>query len=388
MDICSCVTMHDVMKKRYIVTAVLALALTGCSQAPKKAEKEDLYSNVSTDAGFDTVFYYQEYNADRSAAEEHFQEAVSMFSHYNALFDIYNDYEGIHNIKMINDNVGKQAVEVEEDVIEMLEEAKHFYTISDDEFDVTMGSLLHVWHNYREDGISLNADGKKGKVPGEEELKNAAAHRGWDAVEIDDEKNEVFIKDPSISLDVGGIAKGFAVEKIAEALTAKDDIGTVILNAGGNNRTIGVKPNGTPWKVRIQNPDGGSRMIIVSAEGSSSFVTSGDYERNYEAEDGKKYHHIIDPETLFPASLYRSVTVITKDSGAADCLSTSLFTLTIEEGKKLLAEYEKESGDSANAVWIMPGDSEMHGDHEREHMGFKVAYTDGLQDKISFESGI
>ena len=376
------------MKKLSVIFAAFVLALTGCNSVPQQAESKELYSNVSTDAGFDTVFYYQEYNADRSAAEAHFNEAVSLFSHYNALFDIYNDYEGINNIKTINDNAGKAPVKVEDDIVEMLEEAKRFYTLSNDEFDVTMGSVLRIWHDYREEGISLNEDGRKGRVPLKAELEEAAGHSGWEAVKIDDTSNEVYIDDPSVSLDVGGIAKGFAVEKIANALEAKNDIGTVIINAGGNNRTIGMKPDGSDWKVRVQNPDGGSRMIIVSASGSQSFVTSGDYERYYEAEDGKRYHHIIDPETLYPACDYRSVTVITPDSGAADCLSTSLFTLSIEEGQKLLAEYEKESGKPADAVWVMPGDSDMQAKNESEHMGFKVAYTDGLKDRIVFESGI
>lgn len=375
-----------VMKKRTLLTAFLALSLTGCGiSSHPETTMSDLYSNISLDAGFDTVFYYQEYNADSDAAAEHFETAVSLFSHYNQLFDIYNSYDGISNIKTINDSAGIAPVTVDSEIIEMLLEAKNFYELSNHEFDVTIGSLLQVWHTYREEGMELNADGQPGNVPSTDELQSAAEHRGWDKVEIDQEESTVYITDPDVSLDVGGIAKGFAVEKIAEYLSTLEDIGTVTINAGGNNRTINSKPDGSTWNVRIQNPDGGSRMILVSAEGSLSFVTSGDYERYYTAADGRRYHHIIDPETCFPSDSFRSVTVITEDSGAADCLTTSLFTLSIEDGKKLLSAYEEQSGEKADAIWIMDEDQADLSQDGTYQMDFYVVSTDGIQDAITYE---
>lgn len=380
------VIMADVMKKRTVLAAFLALSLTGCGiSGQPKTTMSDLYSNISLDAGFDTVFYYQEYNADSEASASHFETAVSLFSRYNELFDIYNDYEGISNIKTINDFAGIAPVTVDGEIIEMLTEARNFYELSNHEFDVTIGSLLQVWHAYREEGTELNAEGKDGSVPSAEELQTAAVQKGWDKIEIDAEASTVYITDPDVSLDVGGIAKGFAVEKIAEYLSSLEDIGTVTINAGGNNRTINGKPDGSTWNVRIQNPDGGSRMILVSAEGSVSFVTSGDYERYYTADNGKRYHHIIDPETCFPADRFRSVTVITEDSGAADCLTTSLFTLSIDEGKKLLSAYEEQSGKRADAIWIMDQDSADLSQDGTYHMEFYVVCTDGIRSAVTFE---
>ena len=104
----------------------------------------------------------------------------------------------------------------------MLEEAKYFYDLSNGEFDVTIGALLHVWHNYREEGITLNTNGEKGNVPTLDELENASINKGWNHVLIDTEKNTVYIDDTHISLDVGGIAKGFATEKIAQSLESED----------------------------------------------------------------------------------------------------------------------------------------------------------------------
>lgn len=376
------------MKKEILTLCCLSLTLAGCAgktSAPAGSSDTTLYSNVSTDAGFDTVFYYQEYNDDRTASETHFNEAVSLFTHYNDLFDIYNSYDGMNNLKTINDNAGIKPVKVDPDIIDMLNMAKQFYTWSEGEFDITIGSLLNVWHTYREEGIKLNEEGKKGKVPSEAELSEAAVHKGWDHVQIDADADTVYIDDSSISLDVGGIAKGYATEKIADTLEKESDIGTVAINAGGNNRTIGTKPDGTDWNVRIQNPDGGDKLIIVSEPGSKSFVTSGDYERYYEAEDGKRYHHIIDPETNFPSTYYRSVSIITKDSGAADCLSTTLFTLSMEEGQKVLDAYEKQTGIHADAIWVMNEEQKADGPNEKKQMDYYICYTDGLKDHITWE---
>lgn len=369
----------------------LAAALCACGSSPASTadtntEDVPLYSNVATDAGFDTVFYYQEYNKDRDASAAHFDEAVETFTWYNNLFDIYNSYEGVNNLKTVNDNAGIQPVKVDEDIIDMLKMAKQFYTWSDGEFDVTIGSLLNVWHTYREDGIKKNEDGEKGSLPSEEELQEAAAHKGWDHVIIDENNSTVYIDDASISLDVGGIAKGYATEKIAAKLEQEDDIGTVAINAGGNNRTIGDKPDGSDWHVRIQNPDGGDKLIIVSEAGSSSFVTSGDYERYYIASDGNRYHHIIDPETLYPADKYRSVSIITPDSGAADCLSTTLFTLSMEDGQKVLDAYKEATGNDAEAIWVMDQDKKVKAEHGRDHMSYYIAWTDGLEGRITFET--
>ena len=376
------------MKKEILTLCCLSLTLAGCAgktSAPAGGSDTTLYSNVSTDAGFDTVFYYQEYNDDRTASETHFNEAVSLFTHYNDLFDIYNSYDGMNNLKTINDNAGIQPVKVDPDIIDMLNMAKQFYTWSEGEFDITIGSLLNVWHTYREEGIKLNEEGKKGKVPSEAELSEAAVHKGWDHVQIDADADTVYIDDSSISLDVGGIAKGYATEKIADTLEKESDIGTVAINAGGNNRTIGTKPDGADWNVRIQNPDGGDKLIIVSEPGSESFVTSGDYERYYEAEDGRRYHHIIDPETNFPSTYYRSVSIITKDSGAADCLSTTLFTLSMEEGQKVLDAYEKQTGIHADAIWVMNEEQKADGPNEKKQMDYYICYTDGLKDHITWE---
>ena len=379
------------MKTKNITAALMsAIILTACSNTTTTStpaattSSTSLKSNICMDCGFDTFFALQGMPLEQDEFDTVFEEASDDFSYYNKLFDIYNDYEGINNIKSINDNAGVQAVEVDPVIIEMLEEAKYFYELSNGEFDVTIGALLKVWHNYREEGITLNNNGEKGNLPTDEELQTASKYKGWDHIQIDSENNTVYIDDSNISLDVGGIAKGFTTEKIAESLKS-EGITTGAINAGGNNKTLGTKYNGSNWRVGIQNPNGSDSLLVVNMDGECSFVTSGDYERYYIASDGNTYHHIIDPETLYPARNYHSVSIITKDSGVADCLSTTLFTLSYEEGLELIQTYKEDHPDAfLEAIWIMDEDTEIDSDYKHVTDNQLIVYTDGLEGKLSW----
>ncbi len=375
------------MNKWKLLTFFISLSLlSGCgSAAPQEPVNNEAevrtYNNVTVDSGFDTVIQLSETTSDKEVFDTHFSVMCDAFSRYNDLFDIYNDYTDA-NIKTINDNAGISPVKTDPEIISMLKKAKQFYDLSNGEFDVTMGAVLQIWHNYRTEGIDLNTAGKKAPVPTMDELLEAKKHTGWDLIEIDEENSTVYITDPQASLDVGGIAKGFATEQTALLLTRDGEIHGAV-NAGGNTRTLGTKYNGTDWNVGITNPSGGDIFMVVSMPGVMSFVTSGDYERYYIGEDGKSYHHIIDPQTLFPAEHFHSVSVVATDSGSADCLSTTLFTMTIEEGKKVLEEYRKaHPGETAEAVWIL--DKEKAGDYEYsfEHGDYCITYTEGLKDCI------
>ena len=376
------------LKRLSAISTAAAILFCGCSAAPSSSasagsEKQLLtYKNSAVDAGFDTVYAYSETGYDAEQMKAHFETGVSLFRKYNDLFDIYNDYEGIANLKTINDNAGIAPVECDREIIEMLKDAQYFYDLSGGRFDITSGALMHVWHEYRTQGIDMNLEGKTAPLPSEEELSEAAKLCGWDKVQIDEEAGTVFITEPGISLDVGGIAKGYTAERIAQAI-AQDEIVSAAVDAGRNVRTINTKADGSPWNVRIVSPDGSGGSMIVQAPGSCSFVTSGDYERFYVAEDGKNYHHIIDTSTMYPAAYYRSVTILTEDSAAADCLSTALFCMSVADGKKMLERYAKESGKAADAVWIMDPDKAQ--EEGRDTDDYHIVWTEGLTDRIIFE---
>ena len=130
-----------------------------------------------------------EYTTNTDSAATHFKDSTILLRYYNQLFDIYNDYDGINNLKTVNDNAGIKPVKVDKPIIDMLHMAKAFYDYSNGEFDITMGALLKVWHKYREEGIKLNAEKQLGNLPPEEELTQAAGCKGWDNVVINDEES-------------------------------------------------------------------------------------------------------------------------------------------------------------------------------------------------------
>ena len=369
-----------------IVNTVLVMSLlAGCSNTSASSEKQiTTYANTSIAEIFDTVYSYSEYTTSQAEAKERYEDSLDLLTYCNQLFDIYHDYEGINNLKTVNDSAGITPVEVDPLIIDMLKRAKMFYDLSHNEFDVTQGSLLKVWHNYRTEGIELNTKGEYGPVPSMAELQEANTKGGWDTVVIDEENATVYITEEGVSLDVGGIAKGYAAEIAAQKMI-DEGMEAGFLNVGRNIRLVGDKPDGTPWRIGIADPSGTytDGIVTITLDQPVSIVTSGDYERYYIGEDGNRYSHIIDPSTLFPAEHYRSVSILTSDSGDADCLSTALFTLSIEEGKKLIEAYENETGNPVNVIWIMNEDQKQKTDTIQVG-DLYASYTQGLEGKLSW----
>lgn len=357
------------MKKILTLLLCSCMLLTACS----KKKELNKYTTTLLDVGFDTFVQFTAYTEDEDTFKSYGLDLQEQFKHYNALFDKYNTYEGVNNIKTINDNAGIEAVKVEDDLMEMLVLAKQYSTYSSSHFDITMGSVLEIWHNYRED-----AETNPPAIPSMEELTAAKTNSGWEFVEINEAEQSVYITNKEVSLDVGAIAKGFACEKVAQDLQ-KDGLTSGIINAGGNVRLIGDKPNGSLWEVGIQIPDASlsDSLIRVKMSKDMSFVTSGDYQRFYMYEN-QMMHHIIDPTTLFPSRHARSVTVITADSGIADMLSTTLFTMSYEDGNKLL-ETLRENGIEVEAIWLFDETNDLPEDIKLTRQGYSIQYTDGLE---------
>ena len=367
------------IKLKKILCLLLALAmLTSCT----KKEEYTVYKNLSLTAGFDTFIEIQIATTSEEKFNNYYEDLLKEFSYYNQLFDIYHTYDGINNLKTINDSAGIAAVVVDQKIIDMLTLCKEFYELTDHEFDITMGPVLKIWHQYREAGIMSNAEGKYGSLPPIEKLETAYACTGWDKVEINDEDNTVYLNQECASLDVGGVAKGYATEMLANKLE-EENVKMAVVNAGGNNRTINSKLSGDPWVVGIQDPSDSGSLLAIKKQGSSSFVTSGDYQRFYIAEDGNSYNHIIDPKTLYPATNFRSVSVFTKNSAIADILSTSLYTMSYEDGIELLAKVQKQyPSEQFDALWIVSKDHQLTTDNYIELDNYYILYTPNIKDSI------
>lgn len=329
------------MINRFLSIAVLLCILFGISACAKQPQKTK-YTAHSMDY-FDTVTTVTGYAESQEEFDAVADGIFSACSEYDRLFSIYHRYSGMENLCTVNELVNGQhrTVTVDRRIIDMLLYAKEMHIATNGMMNIAMGSVLSLWHDYRTIGKENPA---QASLPPMEKLQDAARHCYIENMVIDEENNTVTLTDPNMTLDVGAVAKGYAVECMAKDLEAKGITGYV-LNVGGNVRTVGSKADGTAWTVGIENPNGEEYLAYLQLQGES-VVTSGSYQRFYYV-DGKPYHHIIHPETLMPAELYLSVSVVCKDSGLADALSTALFCLPLEEGMALV-----ESFSAADAMWV------------------------------------
>lgn len=324
------------MKRLVSALLLVGILLGGCS-APQESSGEKQY-NATFLTLFDTVTTI----VGRAESQEEFQAAAQAVHdellEYHQLFDIYHDYEGLNNLKTVNDNAGIAPVEVDRRIMDLLKDCRLYWEATGGKVNPAMGSVLKLWHEARTEGLD---DPVNARLPDEAALAEAAEHMDFDAVILDEEASTVYISDPEVSLDVGSIAKGWSAQRTAENAPRG-----LLISVGGNVCATGPKDEtGAAWVVGIQNPDGGDEYLHTLYITGGCVVTSGDYQRYYVV-DGKPYHHIIDPDTLYPSEYWRSVTIVCADSGLADVLSTALFLLPQAQGQELLDRFE------AVAMWV------------------------------------
>ncbi|NLD17108.1 MAG: FAD:protein FMN transferase [Tissierellia bacterium] len=355
------------MKKRLLLVILLILTLTGCnSKSKERVYDKHSYTFFNT---FDTVVRTVMYVEDEKKAEEYNNYIESRFNELHKEFNKYDKYEGINNVKTINENAGIAPVKVSDDLFDLIKISLEYSKTYTDETDISLGSVLEVWSKYRD----INEDLDPSKVyessellPSLEELEEANKYVGVENIELDEKNKTVFIKNPNFRIDVGATAKGYAVEIVGNELE-KMGCDSLLISAGGNVKAIGQPLDGLRgrWGIGIMNPDvlygtkDESNIVETIFVKDLSVVTSGDYQR-YFIVDNKNYHHLIDRDTLQPGEYFRGVTVVHEDSGLADFLSTAVFLMPYEEGLDLI-----ESIEGAECYWIFLDDS--------------VKYTDGMK---------
>lgn len=327
------------------LSLLLLLNLAACG-TPEKKRFEGEFLQL-----FDTATRIIGYANSKEEFREYVQLIHDELEIYHQLYDIYNDYEGINNIKTINDNAGVQPVKVDQRIIDLLIFARDAYEMSEGRMNVALGAVLRIWHDYREEGTE---DPESAEVPPMEILKAAAEHVDINNMIIDEAEGTVYLADPEMSLDVGGIAKGYAVEQVSRYIM-EQGFTDGLISVGGNVRCFGRKGDtGEPWSVGIRNPERGGEDLYTVQITDRSLVTSGDYIRYYTV-DGKRYHHIIDPETLMPAAYFTAVTIICEESGMADALSTMIYNMPYEQGLEYI-----EGLPETEAVWVFTDGSKKY----------------------------
>lgn len=311
------------------VTVATALIVLLASLLLSSCEREIEPKNRIFYTYFDTVSVIYDYTGGTVAEFDAVcADIEAELEICHKLFDIYNEYEGLANLKTVNESAGKGPVKVDERIIDLLEESVELYELTDGNVNVMMGAVLSIWHEYRTEGKA---------VPEMDALAAANEHTSIKNLVINRENMTVEITDPKASLDVGAIAKGYAAERLYELLSSRGLDGYAI-NLGGNLRTVGTKPDGEGWVSGVQNPDltATDPYVAKLTISDSALVTSGVYERFYTV-DGVQYHHIINKDTLMPERDYLSVSVHTESSTVADALSTALFNMSIDEGRAVIS---------------------------------------------------
>ena len=254
-------------------------------------------------------------------------EAEDEISRLNRLLSRFDDAS---DISRINHQAGRLPVQVSEETFQLLSESLNYSKLSQGLWDITICPLVTLWEEAK----------KEITVPSQQMIEKYKQLVDYGSVILNETSNEVFLSKAKQSIDLGGIGKGYAADRIIRVFK-EHQVASAFTNFGGNVSTLGTKPDGSPWNIGIQHPRNPQELIGLVPVIDKSVVTSGDYQRFYQATDGKKYHHIIDPKTGYPSdSGLISTTIIAESSTTADALSTITFLAGLEQSKAILTEFE------------------------------------------------
>ncbi len=324
------------MIRRVALFLVLAILLTGCA-----GQRPSRYSRMYYDA-FDTVIQLTVY----AQAEPDFSAFEAELWRLDAVFDRYAEHPGICGLWALNAS-GGDWLEIEPELYELLTLCKQWWEKYGDRVNPGMGEVISLWAEYREAGEG---------VPSDRELSQAAEHSDFSSLELSEGRAR--LTDPEMTLDLGASAKGYAAGVLQETLLEEYD--SFLLDMGGNITACGEKADGSgSWQVGVRAPETGGILLTMRMEDLSASTSAGD-QRYYEW-NGVRYHHLLDPETLYPANFVRQVTVLSENAALADYFSTLLFVTPVERALAL-AESVPEIG----AIFVLnDGSVQMTGNAEK-----------------------
>lgn len=342
------------------IRKLIPLGLAGCllfggcaeqrevaQQMLENSEQENRYE--STSFAMDTVMTFTIIHED---GEELLVDAEQEIRRLENLFSVTLDNS---EVKKINENAGKGPVHVSEDTLALLKAGKELGAVTGNTFDIAISPIVKAW-GFTEEEHS---------VPAQETIDSLLPLTNLEDITINEADATVSLEKESMAVDLGGIAKGYASDSV-KALLEKKGVESAWFSLGGNVCAIGNKPDGSPWKIAVQNPLDANDYVGLVEVSDTCIVTSGGYQRYFE-ENGKRYHHIIDPATGWPAeSGLVSVTIVCESGTKADALSTALYVMGLEDA----LDYWR-TQDDFEAIFVT-ADGE-------------VVATEGLEDKFTFE---
>lgn len=327
------------------ITAVLIILiacitfLVGCSNSKNVEEVSDVPVS-KTEFVLGTVATIKIFDS-HNATEEVFNKAFERLREIENKMTI-NDEES--EVIDINKNAGKEFVKVSDDTFYVISKGKHFSELTNGRFDISVGPLVKLW----------NIGTEYAAVPSEDEINIKKELVDYNDVILDKNRKAVMLNKENMMVDLGGIAKGYGADEVVKILK-DNNVKHAIINLGGNVFAYGNKEDDIPWSIGVQNPylaRGGYIGIVKVSH--KTVVTSGVYERYFE-KYGKRYHHILDPDTGYPVeNKLIGISIVADSSIDADSLSTSAFALGVDKGIELI-----EKLDNAEAIFITE-DSEVY----------------------------
>lgn len=337
-----------------LILTLLLIMGAACTMIDK-AEQLKEYSREN--CLMNTLLSIRLFSSDAELAQKALDEAFAEFHRIEILADSFAEEKPeSSDVCRINKNAGIKPVKVSEDTLTMLEKSLAMSELSAGAFDITVGVLRDLW------GFGQ----RECRIPADEELENGLAFVGYKQIVVDRVQKSVFLPQQGMKIDLGGIAKGYAIDRAVEKLQQMG-IESAIINAGGSIYALGGRPDGEPWCIGIQDPRDEKNLIALLKIKDRAVVSSGDYER-YFIENGVRYHHILDPATGKPARKLISSTVVAQSATDADLLSTALFVLGTDSGLELIENF--------------PGSSTVFIDSRGE-----ISLSEELTDKVEFTDG-
>lgn len=250
--------------------------------------------------------------------------AQGAFQEIERIDRIMSTYRADSEVSQLNHLAGKGGIKASEDTLNVLKRALYFSQLSAGAFDITIAPLLRLW------------DFKQKKIPAEEDLKKALRLVNYQKIKTNFKAAEVFLSEEGMAIDLGAIAKGYAVDKACTFLL-QNGIENFLINAGGDLRGQGQKGPGTPWVIGLKHPRLPEALVAKINLVSAALATSGDYEKFF-IKGGERYHHLLNPITGHPARQCQSVTIMAPTAMDADALATTVFILGPDQGLALIAK--------------------------------------------------
>jgi len=349
-----CETMHLRKLSTFtylIVFLTLTAFVAGCiPQSQNNNEPQEIKPVIETAFLMGTIAKITIF--DEVKDKEIFQKAFDRISEIEDKMTIAKDNEKSEIIQL-NNFAGKEYMNLSPETFYVLEKGKYYSELSDGKFDITIGPLVKLWKIGTEQAA----------LPEKIQIANTLPLINHKNLILDRDSHSAKLNAPDMIVDLGAIAKGYAADEAAKILK-EAGINHAIINLGGNILTLNTKPDGTNWKLGLQDPyePRGDYMGIVSLN-DQALVSSGIYERYFEL-DGKRYHHILNPQTGYPEeNPILSVSIITKDSIDADALSTTIFLLGLENGMQMIENLPSTEAifiTSDNKVYVSSGINEKN----------------------------